>query len=583
MDDNRDSTIHCSLTIDFETSSIVATIMPFLATEHLAIPDQDILSWSLDKPQYDLDKPVFIDAAKPSRTISARQARGLIEKLIAGFKAAGVKRGECVCMHAFNDICYSMAFLGIIGAGGVFAGTNPSYTPYELAHTIRTADVRYLLVEPSLLRNAISAAKSTSIPLSRIIVFNPPGSDAATQSSPLQSQHALHDWQWLLSHGSSDWYRFSDHATATSTTATRLFSSGTTGLPKALNLTHHNLIAQHTLVMEHPSYAPRRLAAYTIRRLLCTPMFHVSQVCRTHATPLRSGDVSVVMRRFKVAAWLRNIERFAITEVNTVPMMVNAVVNSDLPGKPGYSMATLRNSWCGAAPLRKEQQARFRKLLREDCPFNQVWGMSETSGIATMLYWPEEDRTGGVGRNIPNVDAKVVDDKGDDISDYNVTGELCVRGPIIIQDYHRNEEANARDFDADGYFHTGDVAYRDRTTKFWYIVDRKKELIKVRGFQVAPAEIEGVLLGHPSIAEAAVIGVVLTQDGSELPRAYVVLKDGAVLSEQEVFDHVAERLAKYKRLDGGVKMVGSIPKNPGGKTLKNELREQAKRELGVKL
>lgn len=306
-----------------------------------------------------------------------------------------------------------MAFLGIIGAGGVFAGTNPSYTPYELAHTIRTADVRYLLVEPSLLRNAISAAKSTSIPLSRIIVFNPPGSDAATQSSPLQSQHALHDWQWLLSHGSSDWYRFSDHATATSTTATRLFSSGTTGLPKALNLTHHNLIAQHTLVMEHPSYAPRRLAAYTIRRLLCTPMFHVSQVCRTHATPLRSGDVSVVMRRFEVAAWLRNIERFAITEVNTVPMMVNAVVNSDLPGKPGYSMATLRNSWCGAAPLRKEQQARFRKLLREDCPFNQVWGMSETSGIATMLYWPEEDRTGGVGRNIPNVDAKVVDDKGE--------------------------------------------------------------------------------------------------------------------------------------------------------------------------
>ncbi|KAK8186622.1 AMP-binding enzyme [Phyllosticta citribraziliensis] len=564
--------------------------MPFLASEHLPIPDQDILSWSLDKPHYDLDRSVssgelyvFIDAAKPSRTISARQARGLIEKLIAGFKAAGVKKGYCVCMHAFNDVFYSMAFLGVIGAGGVFAGTNPSYTPYELAHAIRTADVEYLLVEPSLLPNAISAAEITSLPLSRIMVFNPPDSDAATQSSPLQSQHALHDWQWLLSHGSSDWHRFSDHATATSTAATRLFSSGTTGLPKALNLTHHNLIAQHTLVMEHPLHAPRRRAAYTVRRLLCTPMFHVSQVCRTHATPLRSGDVSVVMRRFEVGAWLRNIDRFAITEVNTVPMMVNAVVNSDLPGRPGHSLASLCNTWCGAAPLRREQQARFRALLREDCPFNQVWGMSETSGIATMLYWPEEDRTGGVGRNIPNLDAKIVDDAGNDISAFNTRGELCVRGPIIIRGYHRNDEANARDFDAEGYFHTGDVAYRDAQTESWYIVDRKKELIKVRGFQVAPAEIEGVLLSHPAIAEAAVIGVVLTRDGSELPRAYVVRNQGAKLSEKEVFDHVAERLAKYKKLEGGVKVVDSIPKNAGGKTLKNQLREQTKRELGVKL
>ncbi|KAK7527985.1 4-coumarate-CoA ligase-like protein [Phyllosticta citriasiana] len=495
--------------------------MPFLASEHFHIPDQDILSWSFDAPQYDLDRPVYIDAAKPSRTINARQARGLIERLVAGFKAAGVKK---------EIIYFSMAFLGIIGAGGVSAGTNPSYTPFELAHAIRTADVEYLLFEPSLLPNAISAAKSTSLPLSRIMVFNPPGSDAATQSSPLQSQHALHDWQWLLSHGTSDWHRFSDHATANSTAATRLFSSGTTGLPKALNVTHHNLIAQHTL----PSVPHAR----------------------------------------DVAAWLRNVHRFAITEANTVPMMVNAIVNSGLAGRPGYSLATLRNAWCGAAPLRQEQQARFRALLRDYCPFNQVWGMSETSGIATMLYWPEEDRTGGVGRNIPNLDAKIVDDAGNDISAFDVSGELCVRGPTIIRGYHRNDEANARDFDADGFFHTGDVVYRDSRAKSWYIVDRKKELIKVRGFQMAPTEIEGVLLGHRVIAEAAVIGVVLTRDGSELPRAYVVPNDGATLSDREVFDYVVERSAKYKRLEGG---------NPGGKTLKNQLREQTKRELGGKL
>ncbi|KAK7559038.1 hypothetical protein BKA81DRAFT_385203 [Phyllosticta paracitricarpa] len=464
--------------------------MPFLASEHFHIPDQDILSWSLDAPQYDLDRPVFIDAAKLSRTISARQARGLIERLIAGFKAAGVKKGDYVCMHAFNDLYFSMAFLGINGAGGVSAGINP-YTPFELAHAIRTADVEYLLVEPSLLPNAISAAKSTSLPLSRIMVFNPPGSDAATQSSPLQSQHALHDWQWLLSHGTSDWNRFSDHATATSTAATRLFSSGTTGLPKALNVTHHNLIAQHTLA---------------VRRLLCTPMFHVSQA-------------------------------------NTVPMMVDAVVNSGLTGRPGYSLASL---WAGI----------FRIWMR------RLW-MTPVSCFL-CIEAKQKGRFCGADRHAANQLAST--HVRNDTSAFDVSGEL----------YRLR-------FDADGFFHTGDVAYRDSRTKSWYIVDRKKELIKVRGFQVAPAKIECVLLGHRAIAEAAVIGVVLTRDGSELPRAYVVPNDGAKLSEQEVFDYVAERLAKCKRLEGGVKVFDSIPKNPGGKTLKNQLKEQAKRELGGKL
>lgn len=152
--------------------------------------------------------------------------------------------------------------------------------------------------------------------------------------------------------------------------------------------------------------------------------------------------------------------------------MVMAIINSPLSKK--YSLKSIRNAWCGAAPLDKDPQARLKALLRDDAPFNQVWGMSETTAIATMLYFPEHDSTGGVGKCLPNVDAKLVDDDGNDITAYDVRGELCVRGPIVVRSYHENEEANRRSFDADGYFHTGDVAYCDGRNRLWYIVDRKK-------------------------------------------------------------------------------------------------------------
>jgi 4-coumarate--CoA ligase len=290
------------------------------------------------------------------------------------------------------------------------------------------------------------------------------------------------------------------------------------------------------------------------------------------------------MRRFELESWLRNIERFQITEANMVPPMVIQVINSPLTAK--YSLHSIRNGWCGAAPLAAEPQARLKSLLSPSAPFNQVWGMSETSCIATMLHYPEYDATGSVGRFLPNLDAKLVNDAGEDVTDYDVAGELCVRGPLIVKGYFGNEDANRTSFDEEGYFHTGDVAVRKSENGLWYIVDRKKELIKVRGFQVAPAELEGVLLAHEEIADAAVIGIPASgegEQGSELPRAYLVLKNGSGLTEGEVHKYMRKMLAGYKQLIGGVKFMDSIPKNASGKILKVELRERAKREGGVKL
>ncbi|KAL1603854.1 hypothetical protein SLS60_005446 [Paraconiothyrium brasiliense] len=462
--------------------------MPFLAEEHIRIPGKDLMSWMFDEQTYDPDQPIYC----------------------------------------------SMIFLGVLAFGGIFAGTNPSHTAFELAHAFKVADVRGIVVEPELLPNALKAAKEADIPFSRIFVFDHHASLAAPYNV---------DEGWSVT---------------------------------------SSVKGPHTLVYD---YKPRD---YELSRLLCTPLFHVSNVPRAHTSPLHSGSKTYIMRRFELEPFLRNMERFKITELNMVPPMVIQVINSPLSRK--YSLKAVKNGGCGAAPLAAEPQARMKALLNPDAVFNQVWGMSETSCIATMTLYPEHDPTGSVGRFLPNHDAKLVDEEGKDVTDYDVAGELCVRGPLIVKGYYNNPEANRTAFDSDGYFHTGDVALRRRYNGLWYIVDRKKELIKVRGFQCAPAELEGVLLSHPEISDAGVIGIPAAgfgssagEQGSEVPRAYIVRKQGARLDESGVHEWMRGRLAGYKQLVGGIKFVDVIPKNASGKILKGELRAMAKKELGAKL
>jgi acyl-CoA synthetase (AMP-forming)/AMP-acid ligase II len=205
--------------------------------------------------------------------------------------------------------------------------------------------------------------------------------------------------------------------------------------------------------------------------------------------------------------------------------------------------------------------------------------MTESSCIIAMTPYPEAD-IGSVGHVVPNTDLKFVDDNDNEITTPDTRGEMCVRGPLIIRGYFENPEANARDFDSEGYYHTGDVGYFEKGTGRIFIVDRKKELIKVRGFQVAPNEIEGLLLSHPAIVDAAVIGLTVpSSPDAELVRACVVLREGHKVSEKELTDYVGRQLAKYKRLTGGVKFLPAIPKTASGKILKRLLREEALREM----
>jgi acyl-CoA synthetase (AMP-forming)/AMP-acid ligase II len=211
--------------------------------------------------------------------------------------------------------------------------------------------------------------------------------------------------------------------------------------------------------------------------------------------------------------------------------------------------------------------------------------MTESNCLCATFDYPESDDTGSVGYLRPGMEAKLVDDDGKDINDYDMVGEMCVRGPLIIPGYFnadgKDGGVNRKDWDADGFYHTGDMMYCDGQTKKWYIVDRKKELIKVRGFQVAPPELEGLLLQLPGVVDCAVIGVSEKNGEGEVPRAYVIRRPGhqPEATEEEIKSFVKKNLASFKRLDGGVRFVNSIPKTASGKILKRILRDEAKAEV----
>lgn len=540
--------------------------MIFEAERHIDLPTTDILSYIFDKPEYDQNKPIYIDVHNPSRSISCNQARTIIRKLIAGFRAVGVKEGDCIAIHSFNDILYCMLVLAIIGVGGVFTGTNPAYTTAELSHHIKTSKSRFLISEPEILESLLEAADENNIPRQNIWMF-----DALGQLIPPGHK----SWKELLNFGEQGWVRFKDTQSAKTRPAARLFSSGTTGLPKGANLTHYNLISQHELVNKAHS------RPYTISKVVALPIFHAAAAPSTHVSALAGGEVIYMMRRFELQSYLRAIEKYGATEMAAVPPIILAIVMSPFSRTRPF-MKSIRNVMCGAAPLSKELQARLSQFLEPGVPFNQVWGMTETSCIATLFAYPEKDETGSVGRLIPNLEAKLTDDDGNNISAFGVRGEICIRGPTIIPGYFDNPKANAESFDKDGFFKTGDIGYCEEATRKWYIVDRKKELIKVRGFQVAPPELEAVLLSHPQVIDAAVIGVPHPSGDGEAPRAYVIRRpgfEGQKLTEEDLKKYLGGKLAKYKALVGGVKFVDTIPKNASGKILKRLLREKSKEEL----
>ncbi|KAL3419451.1 4-coumarate-CoA ligase 2 [Phlyctema vagabunda] len=533
------------------------------------VPETDLLSYVFDSPDYDRNKEIYIDALVENRKLSANQVLNLVRQLIAGLKAHGVQKGDCILVHSFSDIMYPVLYLGIIGAGASFVGSNPSNTTQELAHLLTLTSARYIITSAPQLSTLLSIADDLPHPIPRgnIFIFNTPHNPNIPTN--------FRSWQTLLEYGEETWEKFDNGKRSKETIASLFSTSGTTGLPKVATVSHYACIARCI-----SSHDPRS-KPYAISRLLCLPMFHGVAATASHIDPIRYGIPTYILPRFSLDPFLSAIQHYQITETSMVPAVMSMILQNEAGSETEMkrSLATLRFVRCAGAPLDIGVQKSFQAWLSPEARIARAWGMTELGSLTSFLHG-EVDETGSCGRLLTNMEAMIIDSNGHEIDDEGVSGEVLARGPSLMNQYLGNEKAT-RDMFRNGWLRTGDIAYCKKGR--WYVVGRSKDMIKVRGWQVAPAELETCLLQHPQVMDVSVIGIKSTKQETELPRAYIVLKPShnyeQQVMEEELKSFLSSRLAHYKALEGGVKLVNSLPKTASGKTIKTLLREQAAQEL----
>lgn len=533
----------------------------------LDIPRSNLLSFLFTKDKRTSTQPLWIDAADPSHSLSPAQAIQWIKKFAVGLDNLGVGEGQGVMVFTPNHIYVPIIYLAAAGSKRFFTGANPTYTASEVAYQMKDIDASVVLVHPSLLDTAIAAAKMAGIPTSRLFQF---------AGTPCSSRYGVQDWQCMVASdvasASWEWDPLTGDASLNTVAAVN-YSSGTTGLPKGVCITHHNLIANTLQIIFNKFYGTSDSEEKPNREswLAFLPLYHAYSQQWTINIACRLGVPVHVMQKFVYADFLTYIDKYKVTTLQVVPPIIAML--SKRPETAGYNLSSLRQIYCGAAPLSAELQNNVSKQFK--VVITQGWGMTESTCVGIILPGMENDQTGSIGYLLPNTQAILRDENDDEVSREGEPGEIWVRGPQIMLKYWKNEQAT-RESLSDGWYRTGDVCVAKRD-KFW-IVDRKKELIKVNGLQVAPAELEAILLESEHVTDAAVVGI--TVHGEELPRAYIALQEKAVgrTTAEELERFVAARVAKHKRLAGGIKFVPEVPRLPSGKIVRKLVRQWANEE-----
>ncbi|MBA2506442.1 MAG: AMP-binding protein [Thermoleophilaceae bacterium] len=502
------------------------------------IPVTDITSHVLEHAGQHADKPALIDGPS-GRTITYGELAQSIKALAAGLAARGFQPGDVLAVYMPNVPEYAIAFHGAASAGGKCTTANPLYTAGELAHQLEDSGARFLLTVPPFLEAATEAAGEAGI--EAVFVLGE-GEGAEPFSALLGDPDAAPE---VSIDPEND-------------LAVLPYSSGTTGLPKGVMLSHHNLVAN---IEQSQSALPIGEEDVLVGVL---PFFHIYGMQVIMNQGLRNGATIVTMPRFDLEQFLGLIEKHGVTRAYVVPPIALALAKH--PAIDDADLSSLETVMSGAAPLGSELSDAVK--TRIGCQVTQGYGLTETSPV-THLAPPARTKPGSIGPPLANTECRLVDpESGEDVGE-GVRGELWIRGPQVMRGYLNNEEATTHTVDAEGWLHTGDVGVVDEDGYF-AIVDRLKELIKFKGFQVAPAELEALIITHPSVQDVAVIGVPDDEAG-ELPKAFIVAGEG--FEEEVLKEWVAGQVSPQKRIRL-VETIEEIPKAASGKILRRVLKDR---------
>jgi 4-coumarate--CoA ligase len=506
------------------------------------IPEEPLVDYMLARADELGDKPALIDGPS-GRVITYSGLKQAVRALAGGLVARGFAPGQTLAILAPNLPEYAVVFHGVAYAGGVVTTINPTYTAHEIHGQLVDADARLLVTVGPFLDVARTAVDGTNVE-EIFVIGQADGTRPITDlmGAPLAEQVPVD----------------------LDATVVLPYSSGTTGVNKGVMLTHRNLVANVAQVL-----GPAEIREdETLIAVL--PFFHIYGMQVLMNCGLRAGATVVTMPRFDLEQFLSIHQQYGVTRSFVAPPIVVALAKHPLVDS--FDLSKLELVFSGAAPLSAELALETGKRL--GCDVVQGYGMTELSPVSHFtpvgMFKP-----GSVGVTAPNTEMRIVDPvTGEDV-EVGRDGEIWVRGPQVMKGYLNNEQATAATITDDGWLRTGDIGHIDEEDHV-FVVDRLKELIKYKGFQVPPAELEALLLTHPAVADAAVVGLP-DEEAGEIPAAYVVLRqglDGTDATAEEIMEYVAREVAHYKQIRR-LEFIDAVPKSASGKILRRELKARA--------
>lgn len=514
------------------------------------IPNTNFASFFLNVVAQHGEAVALVDAATGKRHTYG-DLQHLVSRVRDGFAAAGIGLGESVLLLTSNHIDAPVVLFSVMLRGAACVPVNPYLTSEELAHVIRLSGARWAVVHEEVLKVAEEA-------------FSLVGTDVLRQLWVLGDVPGRTSLASLIRTEITDPPGAEDFDPS-STVAMMPFSSGTTGLPKGVMLSHTNMMTsylQNKYVRElNPPGTPNVLQC----TLMLLPTYHIYGYTILMGC-LSTGGKAVMLQKFSPEKYFAAIQKYKVTFSPIVPHIAKFL--SETPLLQKYDLSSLLAFSSGSAPLPTSTMMNLMK--RSGKGAGQGYGMTEVCATVAVNGGAVGFKLDAAGKLLPYYECKVVDVHTGEMVGEGVEGEVCLRGPSIMLGYVNNPKATADTIDPDGWLHSGDLGYYDEDN-FLFLTDRLKDLIKVKGYQVSPSELEKLLRDVEGVSDVAVVGVPNDRLG-EAPRAYVVPAEGATLDPQALIKHVADQVTPYKQLSGGVEFVEVLPKNHLGKVLKRQLR-----------